>query len=309
VARSIRYVSLDAIARAVPQPEAGYLAGILVGDKSMLDPALADSFSRTGTSHIMAISGYNITIIAGVLMMMLARLGRTRAYWLTVAGIVLFTIMTGAGASVVRAAIMGILAITALRLGRQSGAGTAILFSAALMASYNPFFVRWDIGFQLSFLALMGIVWVEPLIRPPFEKVFRSKALATLVATTLSANIMVMPLILYDFGQLAMYALPVNVLVLPFVPLAMALGALTAAAGAVTPFAGALVGQIAWLVTTPQLAVIRWFAALPYASLEVHLSIAALTASYTGIAVWIILSHNKKKEVASERSQAIRSIV
>ncbi len=295
----VRIAVTDSIARAVPQPMASYLAGILVGAKGVVSQEIKDEFSRTGTSHILAISGYNITIVAAVLMSLLAPLGRKRSYWLAVAGIVLFVVLVGATASVVRAALMGVLVLTARQLGRAQDMGTAIVLSAALMCWFNPMLLRWDVGFQLSFLAVLGIVYVQPLLQPALERWLKFKPLATLVATTLSAQVLVLPLLLFDFGKLAVYTLPANVLVLPLVPIAMALGLATAVAGMLWPFLGALVGQLAWLVAAYQLTVIRFFAFLPYAALEVHISPALLIALYAALAVWLISLYRGQTKLTS----------
>ncbi len=285
---TIRFAMTESISRAVPQPQSGYLTGILVGAKGVVSPQLKDEFARTGTSHILAISGYNITIVASVLMALLAPLGRRRSYWWAVAGIVLFTVMVGAGASVVRAAIMGVMAITATRLGRLNDAGTAMAFSAAAMCVFNPLLLRWDVGFQLSFLAFAGIVYIEPLIKPGLEKLLRFKTLASIVATTLSAQVFVLPVLLSVFGTFAMYTLPANLLVLPLVPIAMLLGFATAVAGIIWPLAGLLVGQSAWLIAAYQLAVIHLFAWLPYAVWSVHLSAAAVITTYAVLVAGLV---------------------
>lgn len=274
------------LARAVPGDVGAYLGGIVLGTRGTLGPELKDAFSRTGTSHILAISGYNITIIAGVLLGLLSRFGRVRSYWLTLAGITAFTLMVGASASVVRAAIMGILALTAVHLGRRADAGMAILLAAVLMCLYNPLLLRWDVGFQLSFLAVLGIVYLEPLVRLPLERLTH-EPFARLAATTLAAQAAVLPLILHDFGTLAVYTLPVNLLVLPLVPVAMALGFASGVTGVIIPFAGQLIGQVAWLVAAMQLMIIRWVAVLPYASLEIPLSAAGMLAAYVGLAAFV----------------------
>ena len=285
---ALRSALKDSIAFAVPQPEAGYLAGILVGAKGNVSAELKDAFARTGTSHIVAISGYNITIIATLLMMMLAPLGVRRAYWASVLVIVLFTILVGAGASVVRAAIMGVMAMTAQRLGRLNDASIALVFTAGVMCFYNPLVLRWDVGFQLSFLAFAGIVYVQPLLEPLVLRLVRFSSLASLIATTLAAQIMVLPLLLNVFGTLAVYTLPVNILVLPLVPVAMALGFVTAVTGLLWSWAGLFVGQVAWLVAALQLTIVQVFARLPHASVSVHLSAAAMVAIYIALAIWLI---------------------
>lgn len=274
----VRDALVSSVLRAVPQPESAYLNGILVGTRGTITKDLTDAFSRTGTSHILAISGYNITIVAAALMALLSPLGKRRSYWLVVAGVIAFTLMVGAGASVVRAAIMGILGLTAVQLGRRQDAGAGILLAAAVMCAVNPFLLRWDVGFQLSFLALIGIVYIEPLM----------KKIPPAMATTIAANIFVLPLIVFDFGTLAVYTLPANLIVLPLVPLAMALGFATGIAGIIAPFFGSLVGQLAWLVAAFQIAVIRFFGLLPYASLSVTLTVPALVAIYAGLVAGLV---------------------
>jgi competence protein ComEC len=279
------------LARSVGGDEAAYMGGILLGTRGTLDPALADAFSATGTSHVLAVSGYNITIVAGVLMYALAWAGRTRAYWLTVAGIVLFAVLTGASASVVRAALMGIIALTAVHMGRRGNAGIAILVAAAAMTAVNPALLRWDAGFQLSFLAVLGIVYLEPLIAPSVLRAVRWKPLASMVSTTIAAQLAVLPLILFSFGNFAVYALPVNLVVLGLVPVAMALGFAAGTAGLVLAPLGAFVGQAAWLVAAVQLSVIRFAAALPHASLDLRISAPLLVASYVALATALILQY------------------
>lgn len=279
---------MESISRAVPQPEAGYLAGILVGAKGNVSAQLKEAFARTGTSHIVALSGYNITIIATVLMTLLAPLGTRRSYWLAVVAIILFTVMVGAAASVVRASIMGILAMTATRVGRLSDAGIAMAATAMVMCWYNPLLLRWDVGFQLSFLAFAGIMYVQPFIEPFALRVLRLKPLAAIVSTTLSAQVLVLPLLLHTFGTFAVYTLPVNVLVLPLVPVAMALGFATAVAGMVWSWAGFFIGQSAWLVAALQLSIIRFASALPHAALEFSMSGTTTVALYVALATWLI---------------------
>jgi competence protein ComEC len=291
--RALRYEVHDAVLRAVPQPAAGYMLGILVGDEADIEPALREIFSRTGTSHILVVSGYNITIVAAAFMAALSRLGRRRAYWMAVAGVIAFTVLVGASPSVVRAAIMGILALTARELGRAQNAGSAVVLSAALMGAQNPLVVRWDTGFQLSFLAVLGLVYLEPILRPFWTRAIRFRPLAEIAAATTAAQLAVLPLLVFQFGTLASYALPVNMLVLPFVPLAMALAAATAAAGIIWPFLGALVGQLAWLVAAVQLSIIRFAGSLPYATLEISFSAAAFAAAYAGLATYLILWYHK----------------
>ena len=290
----VRDAVAQSVGRSVRQPEAAYLAGILVGAQGIVPADIKEMFSRTGTSHILALSGYNITVIIGVLTYLLAPLGRRRSFWFALAGIVAFTLAVGATPSVGRAAIMGVLLLAASQMGRPADAGVLVMLSAVVMCWLNPLLLRWDVGFQLSFLALLGIIYIEPLVKPLLEKMLRWPWLAAVMATTASASLMVTPLLLYNFGQLAVYTLPVNAIVLPLVPLAMALGFTTAIAGFLVPVLGQVFGQIAWLVATFQLGVIRLFSGLPYAAIELRITWVALLSAYAAIAAWLIFEYRRR---------------
>jgi competence protein ComEC len=210
--------------------------------------------------------------------------------------------MVGASASVVRAAIMGIIMLTALQVGRLPHSGIAILLSAALMCAVNPLILRWDVGFQLSFLAVAGIVYIEPLLKPFMVRLLRFTPLASLVAATLAAQIAVLPLLLFQFGTLAVYTLPVNVLVLPLVPITMALGFASGSVGLLWSFVGALIGQAAWLVASLQLIIIQWFSELPYAALEVSISGLTMTSLYCALVAGLISLYRGRVNLTTQTS-------
>jgi competence protein ComEC len=154
-----------------PEPAASLLAGILLGVESGIPRDLRDAFSATNTAHIVAISGFNIAIIAGMLTQFAGRLTQRGAVFIVVAGLVAYTLLVGASASVVRAAVMGSLTVLARALKRPNDALNALAASAIGMTAWNPFFL-YDIGFQLSFLATLGLIlYVTPLTRT-FEKFF-----------------------------------------------------------------------------------------------------------------------------------------
>ncbi|MBL7065613.1 MAG: ComEC/Rec2 family competence protein [Anaerolineae bacterium] len=152
------------IAQFLPEPQAALLTGILLGVETGIPADLMDDFSATGTTHIIAISGFNITIIAGIFAGLAQRLfGQRRAVWVAIAGVVVYTIFVGASAAVVRAALMGILYLWGQRLGRGTFAPASLAAAAIVMTALNPY-TLWDVGFQLSFAATMGLVlYTEPL--------------------------------------------------------------------------------------------------------------------------------------------------
>jgi ComEC/Rec2-related protein len=150
--------ALDNIYRMFPDPESSLMAGILFGVDTGLTQELQQAFKNTGTAHIIAISGFNISIIAGLFFAFFSKfLGSRRGALLAVIGIIFYTILVGGDAAVVRAAIMGSLALFAKQVGRRQFALNTLLAVALLMCLWNPLYI-WDVGFQLSFFATLGLI-------------------------------------------------------------------------------------------------------------------------------------------------------
>lgn len=209
---SLKSVVAKKVAILWPEPESSLIGGLLYGDRVGIPKDIADSFSRVGLSHIVAVSGFNITIIAAALMIILIFIGlyRRQALWVAIFGIILYVIFTGASASAVRAGIMGSIILIGQYIGRPSRASPALILAASLMILANPYILIWDVGFQLSFAATAGILFL---------------ANGTSVLKTTSAAIAAtLPLILFYFGRLSIVALPVNILVLWLIPYLMLFG-------------------------------------------------------------------------------------
>ncbi len=215
------------------EPYSSLLLGILIGAKKTLSAELTANFQATGLSHIVAVSGYNITILASFLGFTAYFFGRKASFWFSLLAIFGFAVIAGWSASVVRAAVMGSVLLLGLKVGRPYAAGPGIALAAAVMVALNPRVLFWDVGFQLSFLATLGIVYGLPLL----EKMsgLESDALGFRAAalSSLAAIVATLPLSLMQFGQLPVYALLANLLVLPAVPYVMLLGFL-----ATLPFLG-----------------------------------------------------------------------
>jgi competence protein ComEC len=162
--------ALNILTQIFPEPHASLLQGILLGVESGIPKNLEDSFSATGTSHIVAISGFNISILAGIFAAFGKRLfGARRGAVVAILGIAAYTLLVGAGASVVRAAIMGGLALVAQRIGRRALGLNTLAAAVIVMTLINPLAI-WDVGFQLSAAATLGLV----LYAEPFEAAFRA---------------------------------------------------------------------------------------------------------------------------------------
>lgn len=209
------------ITRLYPEPHASLAVGILSGSRGMMPDELTDAFKATGLTHIIAISGFNITIILTLLSRLLFWIPRRMKLLPLVVGITAFTIFTGASASVVRAAMMGILGLIALETGRQAQSRLLILWTAFFMTLWNPKLLWWDAGFQLSFLAVIGITEITPRLDAMMQRIPDTLAIRTSLAATLGAQIATLPLITYLFHRIAFIGLLTNLLVAPLVPLAM----------------------------------------------------------------------------------------
>src|SRR3989344_9175996 len=262
-----------AVGLSIPEPQAAFINGILLGSRQDIPQDLKDDFAETGVTHILAISGYNITLVSLVVMwFLLFFMRRKTAFWFSVLAIILFTILTCASASVIRSALMGGLVLLANNSGRIYNPKNSLTLAAFLMVLANPMILRYDIGFQLSFFATLGILYVAPLLQSYFNKLPNWFNFREIFLMTFSAQLMVLPLILFYFKNFSLVALPANLIILPFIPLAMASGFFTGIAGLIWSKFGLLIGALTWLVSSFILIVVKFFANLPFASFPVSFS-------------------------------------
>lgn len=324
---ALRAEAQELIARLLPEPEAGLLTGILLGVESGIDPALYDQFNRTGVSHIIVISGFNITIVAGLMTAIFGRLlGPKRAFWPVVAGIVLYVLLVGADAVVVRAGLMGILVVWAAYLGRQSTAVISLFVAGFLMTLANPL-TLWDVGFQLSFVATLSLIIFATPMSQRFEAALRPRLPAGSASTligflndalivTLAATILTLPLIAYYFGRVSIVSPLTNLLVLPVQPPVMIWGGLAVIVGLPASLHPALetvlwpvargLALIPWLALAWTVAVVQRLAALPFASLEVQLGVVGLW-SYFALIGLLMLSRRPSLPLVGAALQRVKA--
>jgi competence protein ComEC len=270
----------DALADALPEPEASLAAGVLLGKRARLPSDLSDDMNATGTSHLVAVSGQNVTLVAGLLIAALAWvIGRRPAAWLALAAVVGYSLLVGGEPSVVRAAIMGGLYVVATALGRQSSAPVALALAGAVMTGIDPQVVH-DVSFQLSFAATLGLMTLAPLLtarlhalaqRSPALAAFPlSRPAAELAAVTLAAIAFTLPITAVNFQRVSIVAPLANLLAVPaFLLVAVTAAFAAAVAAALPPAAGAL-GWIAWPPAAYMVAAVRLAADLPLASVELR---------------------------------------
>lgn len=253
----------NAINLAIPEPNAAFINGILLGTRQNISDDLKDAFSKTGTTHILAISGYNIMIISEAILLGLVWFFRRRvAFWISVGIIILFVILTGASASVVRAAVMGLLLSFAYGYGRLYDQKNSIILAGAIMIYHNPIVLVFDIGFQLSFAAVLGLIYLYPWLDCKLYRMSKFGGLKEIILMTFSAQVSVAPLLVYYFGNLSLISLPANILILSFLPYAMLAGFIAGFAGMVFLPLGQIVGYFAWAITDYQIKIVEFFASL-----------------------------------------------
>ena len=264
-----------ALAAAIPEPEAGLAAGIVIGLRDRVDRDLAADFTRVGASHVVAISGWNIAIVAATVSALLGGLGRRRRAIVLVVAVIAYVVFAGGSASVVRAAVMAGVVLVARETGRAGRATAALGWAAALLLLADPALVT-DAGFQLSTLATGGILaWASPWT-DRFQRVRGHRVphwLAESLGVSLAAQAATLPVVLLTFGRLAIVSPVVNLAIVPLVAPAMA-AALVALVGGLIALAGGpslaavLAGLPAWGLLTTMCAVIRAAAKLPFASVS-----------------------------------------
>ena len=301
----LRHKLADVTARTLPEPQASLAQGIVLGLRGNIPDDVNTDFARSGTTHVLAISGMNLTIIAGLLSLVLGRIIGKRFYlyvWLTLAVIWFYTVISGASPSVMRATMMASLFLVAELLGRQKNAGPALCFAAAVMIFFNPL-VLWDVSFQLSVLSMAGIIFLYPLLRDMashwIERV-RNRAVGmgsslNLVlesfAMTLAATLAVWPASAAYFGMVSLAAPFATLLAVPVLPAIMILGSLSALAGLLYLPLAQVTGWVVWLFVTYLLLVARVFAHLPHAVLTTGSVSTILILAYYGLmilAVWML---------------------
>jgi len=307
---SLRDSLSDGLLLCLPEPQSSLARAILLGMRGSLPYDLLQSFYATGTTHLIAISGMNLTILLGmVLAMTIWIFGRkNRAYfWISLCFIWLYTVLTGMPASMVRAAIMGSVFLLAELLGRQRNGLAALVLAAALMTAAEPR-VLWDISFQMSFLSMLGLILIASYLidfasphlpgRQSRHIVRLKKIIVISFATTLAAVITTWPVTALSFHSFSMVSAPATFFSMPSFPGIIITSLLTATAGLAWPPLGTVLGWIAWLFLSYFLLVVQIFSSIPAAYIrEIELQPWQAIAYY--IVLGLILSGIKYRQQVS----------
>ncbi len=299
---SVKEQFIDNLSRVIPEPDAGYLAGLTVGGKKAMSKDLQEEFKRAGIIHVVVLSGYNVTIIASVIMQILKGLPFFVGIGFGILGILFFALMTGASATVIRASLMAGFALLARATGRVYQITIALFVAGFLMILNNPKILRFDSSFQLSFLSTLALIFFSPHVEKRLSFVPKKFKLREILGATISTQIFVLPFLLYKMGMFSVVSLPVNLLVLFFVPITMFFGFLAGGLGFVSGFLATPFGWIAYAFSTYELWIVNLFSKLPFAAFDISIPLWLTLFIYIGYAILLFkLSRNKKYVLDKEK--------
>lgn len=292
---------------ALPEPNSSFGMGLLIGQRNTLPSELTNQLVMVGLVHIVAVSGYNLTILVRAM----AKLKLGSKYQRLLASLALigvFILMTGFAASIVRAAIVSILSLWAWYYGRKIRPILILAFTAAITALVNPFYIWGDLGWYLSFLAFFGVLIIAPLAAKRFFKK-RPRLLGMIVLETLAAEVMTLPLIMATFGQLSLIGLLANAIVVPLIPFTMLFGVIAGTAGMLLP---ALAGWFTWpanMLLTFILDMVKIFAAIPESFQRVSINLMAMLSLYLVALVLVVILHHRVKKSSADRTELTQDFI
>ncbi len=314
---SIRNSLSQTLAEVLPEPQASLAQGIVLGIRSTIPTEIKDAFVSTGTAHILAISGVNLSIVAGMLVSIGVWLFGKRRYlyiWLALGIIWLYALITGMNPPIFRAVIMASLFLAAELLGKQRTAITSLAFAAAIMVGINPQ-ILWDASFQLSFLSMAGLIFLAPpfmaLGRKAVSKTIGEEGIGASLANivtdsfsvTLAATIAVWPAIAHYFGIVSLVSPLATFLALPALSGIIVAGALAGLIGLFALPIAQVIGWVAWLFISYMMLIVSGFASLPISSIKVgsvDSTVIVIYYSVLAAAVWV----GSRKRLGERMSKA-----
>ncbi|MCD6233276.1 ComEC family competence protein [bacterium] len=284
-----------------PLPQSSILGAILLGDKSKISAEWKKKLNVAGVRHITAISGMHIVILSGILMEFLVIIGfwRQQAFCFTLAFLWFYIVLVGCAPSAVRAGIMMSFFLFCQRIGRAQSAGRVLVLALFLMLLLNPFLLRYDVGFQLSFLATLGIIYLYPFFQKHFNKihVLRELKVSSILAITFSAECFTLPILIYNFGYFSLISPLSNILITPLLPFVIASGILFLISGVIWQPLAFLSSLPVYFLLKLITFLVNFFSKFPLASLSLKISWIYLPIFYSLLAIFVYWLSLKEKEV------------
>ncbi|MFZ1522395.1 MAG: ComEC/Rec2 family competence protein, partial [Candidatus Saccharimonadales bacterium] len=283
-----------------PEPEASLSLGFLLGTRNSLPDSFNEKLNRTGLTHIVAVSGYNLTIIVEAVRRLMGKSSRKNVMLVSLSLIGIFMLFTGMAPSIARAAIVSVVSLLAWYYGRKINPLTVILISAGITAYLNPLYIWLDLGWWLSVLAFTGVLILAPLIGERYFPKLKERLIPAILIETFSAQLLTLPLILSVFGRLSIISIPANLVVVPFIPLAMLLIFLTGIIGMLNITLVKLFALLTNSVMTPIVWAIEQLSLPAWAQTSIKLNNADMLLAYLAILLWAVAMMAKLNKLKTD---------
>ncbi len=296
----LKYKLREIIYENFSPPNSSILAALTLGDKQYISKEWKQKLNIAGVRHITAVSGLHVVIVSGILLWLGIRIGlyRGQAFYFALFFLWFFILMIGFQPSAVRAGIMGSMLLFCQKIGRQRVTDRALLLTAAVMLAINPLLLRYNVGFQLSFLATLGIIYLMPFLQNLFERIKLTKLgeVSNLLAMTFSAQIFVLPILIYNFGQFSLVSPITNVLIVPLLPYIMIAGFIFLIGGLLWQGLGWILSFPVWFLLSYVTGIVDLFSRFSFSSIVFQISWIWLPIFYLiiGYLLWYI---QKKKNM------------
>lgn len=284
---NIRTKFIIGIETSLPEPAASFAIGILVGQRSLLPEYLMEALTIVGLVHIVAVSGYNLTIIVNFVRRIGSKLSRFQLLFISLVLIYGFILISGFSPSIVRASLVSFLSLTAWYFGRKIRPALLILLVASITAFYNPYYIWSDIGWYLSFLAFVGILIIAPILISLF-RIKNNNGFASMAVESFSAQLMTTPLIMMIFGRVSLIGIIANIIIVPLVPLAMFFSFIAGLIGAILPNLSAYLAIPARLLLNLMILITEKLATVPGAYKLVSVGFTSMLLIYGSILIFYI---------------------
>ncbi len=298
----------NVIEQTLLPPQSSILKAVFLGDKHGLSNELKEKLNIVGTRHIVAISGMHMIIMTQILLFLGLGIGlwRQQVFYFVIILLVIYIIMIGAPASAVRAGIMAGLLLLAQKIGRLRSAGRAVVFAAVIMLFINPLLLKSDVGFQLSFMATLSIIYLKPILDRVIRKLPNPLRIKDILTMTLAAQIGVLPLLIFHFGRVSLISPLANLLIVPLLPVIMILGIVLVFIGLIWLPLAKIIAWPVWFLLSYLVKLVNYLSFIPLAAIEFKsFSLIILIGYYLFL---MVIVYQKRDAGLSRGSTSINKI-
>lgn len=276
------------------EPQSSLLSGILIGEKGSLPKDVIDDFKISGLQHILVLSGYNVTIVAESFMKMFSFMPVALGRGFGAVSIIFFALFTGASATTIRASIMALIVLLSRSTARTYDISRALVVAAFFMVLHNPMILMFDVSFQLSFIATLGLIYVAPLVNDRLGWVTEKLNMREILSSSIGTQVLVVPFLMHIMGSVSLISLVTNLFVLPTIPFSMLAGFVTVATSLISDTTATIISWIAQVPLSYILFIADLSAKIPFASLNITMSTFMLIISYAFIILLLTIAWKKK---------------